>query len=112
MPIGNSYKQNDACKLFRLSLLGDEISLNIKDSQSRKNKHAHSSTSSGLDLDHPFSRVAGHGRLGGNHRSNGRGGTLGLCVDCGRAAYKPIGSWRRADLDGSRASPLLADGWR
>jgi hypothetical protein len=36
MPIGNSYKQNEACKPFRLSLLGDEISLNIKDSQSRK----------------------------------------------------------------------------
>jgi hypothetical protein len=53
--------------------------------------------------------VAGHGRLGGNHRANGRGSTLGLCDDCGRAAYKPIGSWRRADLDGSRASPLLAE---
>ncbi len=39
--------------------------------QARKNKRAHSSTSSGLDVDHPFNRVAGHGRLGGNHRANG-----------------------------------------
>ena len=98
-----------ACTPFRLFLLSDEISLNIKDSQSRKNTHAHSSTSSCLDLDLPFSRVAGHGRLGSNHRANGRGSTLGLCDDCGRAACKPIGSWRCADLDGPRASPLLAE---
>jgi hypothetical protein len=61
----------------------------------------------GLDVDHPFNRVAGHGRLGGNHRANGRGSALGICDDCGRAACKPIDGWRRAYLDGSRASPLL-----
>jgi hypothetical protein len=30
MPIGNAYKQNDARKPFRLPLLGDEISVNIR----------------------------------------------------------------------------------
>jgi hypothetical protein len=67
----------------------------------------HSSTSSGLVLDRPFSRVAGHGCLGGNRRANGRCSAPGICDDCGCTACKPIGDWSRADLDGSRASPVL-----
>jgi hypothetical protein len=58
-------------------------------------------------VDHPFSRVASHRRLGGNHRANGPGSALGICDDCGRTACKSICSWRRADLDGSRASAVL-----
>ena len=77
------------------------------------NEHAHSSTSSGLDVDHHFSRVASHRYLGGNRRANGRGSALGICDDCGRTPCKPICSWCCADLDDSRASavfePILAE---
>jgi hypothetical protein len=97
----------EARKPFRLPLLGDEISLDIRIRTSFQNMYAHNSTNSDVDLDHPFSRVAGYGRLGGNDRANGRGTALGLCDDCGRTASKPIGGWRCADLDGRNASPLL-----
>jgi hypothetical protein len=44
-----------------------------RDTAGQRNEPSmHSSTSSGLDLDRPFSRVAGHGCLGGNRRANGR----------------------------------------
>jgi hypothetical protein len=58
-------------------------------------------------VDHPFNRVAGHRRLGGNRRANRRGSILGICDDCGHTACKPIGGWRRAYLDGPHASPVL-----
>jgi hypothetical protein len=58
-------------------------------------------------VDHPFNRVADHGRLGGNRRANGRGSALGICDDGGRTACKRIGSWGSAYLDGPRASPVF-----
>jgi hypothetical protein len=92
---------------FPLASVSDEVSVNHRVPQSRQNKHALGNTSSGLDVDYPFNRMASHGCLGSNHRANGRGSVLGISHDCGRTACKPIGDWRRADLDGPRASSVL-----
>ena len=70
MPNGHISKKHDGLQRFYLPLLGHEISVIIR-SQNRRNKHAHSSTSSSMDVDRAVNRVAHHGRLGGNHRANG-----------------------------------------
>jgi hypothetical protein len=103
--IGNNHEQKHDAQRFRLPLLGYEISVAVQVPQSGQTKHAHTSPSSGLDVDHPFDRVVGLGHLGGNQGAIGSVSALGICDDCDRAPRELIGDWRRADLDGPRISP-------